>query len=37
MPSTFRSNRKIDGVLRRADKKYDRTKETQGLLRRYLV
>ncbi len=33
----FRSNRAIDSALRQAYRKYDRSKQTQSLLRRYLL
>jgi hypothetical protein len=36
-PLSLRSNRVIDSVLREAYRKYDRTEQTQRLLRRYLL
>ena len=35
-PRALRSNRMIDRALREAYRKYDRTEQTQKLLRRYL-
>jgi hypothetical protein len=36
-PRSFRSNRMIDRALRKAYRKYDRSRQTQSLLRRYLL